>query len=179
VWTGRGRRRGSGTQPIAGAGGVGGVRPIQTNGISLEKDITCKRHIRDMNAGNVKRRGFNCGAKMAKHLKNKITHRKTSKCLAGRLITVDNTNTTLATRVVIIEPESVVHVLYDYGDGQDRTGGIILGVSEARVEAIDRDVCLVCGDTGVIKSRLGGRVVSDRDCGVDQRMTTDTRRAYR
>jgi hypothetical protein len=65
----------------------------------------------------------------------------------------------------------VVHVLYDYGDGQDRTGGVILGVSEARVEAIDRDVCLVCGDTGVIKSRLGGRVVSDRDCGADQIMT--------
>lgn len=65
VRTGRRRRRGSGTQPIAGGGGIGGVRAIQTNGISLEKDITCKRHMRDMNARNVKRREFNCGAKMA------------------------------------------------------------------------------------------------------------------
>ena len=136
--------------------------------------------MRDMNARNVKRREFNCGAKMANILKNETTHRKTSKCLAGRLITVDNTNTTLATRVVIIEPEGVVHVLCDYGDGQDRTGGARFGVSEARVEAIDGDVCLVCGDTGVIKSRLGCRVVSCRDCGADQRMTsTDTRGAYR
>jgi hypothetical protein len=127
----------------------------------------------------LKRRELNCGAKMAKYLQNKITHRKTSKCLAGRLITVDNTNTTLATRVVIIEPEGVVCVLCDYGDGQDRTGGARLGVSDARVEAIDGDICLVCGDTGVIKSRLGCRVVSGRDCGADQRMTTDMRGAYR
>lgn len=178
MWTGRGRSSGSGTQPIASAGGVGSVRAIQTNGISLEKDISCKRHMRDMNARNVKRREFNCGAKMAKYLKNKITHRKTSKCLAGRLITVDSTNTTLATRVVVIEPEGVVHVLYDYGDGQDRTGGARLGVSEARVEAVGGDICLVRGDTGPIKSRLGCRVVSGRDCGADQRMTTDTRGAY-
>jgi hypothetical protein len=173
VWTGRGRGSGSGTQPIAGGGGVGSVRAIQTDGISLEKDITCKRHMRDMNARNVKRREFNCGAKMAKYLKNKITHRKTSKCLAGRLITVDNANTTLTTRVVIIEPEGVVHVLYDYRDGQERTGGARLGVSEARIEAIDGDICLMCGDTGVIKNRLGCRVISGRDCGADQRMTTD------
>jgi len=123
VWTGRGRSSGSGTQPIAGGGGVGSVRAIQTDGIS----------------------------------------RKTSKCLAGRLITVDNTNTTLTTRVVIVEPEGVVHVLYDYRDGQERTGGARLGVSEARIEAIDGDICLVCGDTGVIKSRLGCRVISGRE----------------
>jgi hypothetical protein len=53
VWTGRGRRRGGGTQPIAGGGGVGSVCAIQTNGIPLEKEITCKRHMRDMNARNV------------------------------------------------------------------------------------------------------------------------------
>ena len=71
----------------------------------------------------------------------------------------------------------MVHVLYNYGDGQDRTGGARLSVSEARVEAINGDVCLMCGDTGVIKSRLSCRVVSGRDCGADQRtrMTTDTR----
>ena len=51
--------------------------------------------------------------------------------------------------------------------------------SEARVEAIDGDIRLVCGDTGVIKSRLGCRVVSGRDCGADQRMTTEMREAYR
>jgi len=79
---------------------------------------------------------------------------------------------------VIIEPEGVVHVLYDYGDGQNRTGGARLGVPKARVEAIDGDVCLVCGDTGSIKARLGCRVVSGRDCGADQRMTTNTRGAY-
>jgi hypothetical protein len=72
----------------------------------------------------------------------------------------------------------VVHVLYDYGDGQDRTRGARLGVSEAGVEAINGDVCLVCGDTGSIKSRLGCRVVSGRDWGADQRMTTDTKGAY-
>lgn len=36
VWTSRRRRRSSGTRPIAGAGGVGRVRAIQTDGISLE-----------------------------------------------------------------------------------------------------------------------------------------------
>lgn len=177
MWAGRGRSRGSGTYPIAG-GDVGSVRAIQTDGISLEKDITCKCHMRDINARNVKRREFNRGAKMVKYLKNKITHRKTSKCLAGRLITVDNTNTALATSAVIIEPEGVVHVLRGYGDGQDRTGGVRLSVSEARVEAVDGGVCLMCGDAGVIKSRLGCRVVSGRDCGADQRMTMDTRGAY-
>ncbi len=131
-----------------------------------------------MNARNVKRREFNCGAKMAKYLKNKITHRKTSKCLGGRLIGVDNTDTTLATCVVIIEPEGVVHVLSDYGDGQEGTGGARLSVSEARVEAIDGGVCLMCGDTGVVKSRLGCRVVSGRDYGADQRMTTNTSGTY-
>ena len=72
----------------------------------------------------------------------------------------------------------MVLVLYDYGDGHDRTGGARLGVSKARVEAIDGGICLVCGDTGVIKSRLGCRVVSGCDCGADQRMTTDTRGAH-
>jgi len=66
VWTGRGRSSGSGTQPIAGAGGVGSVRAIQTDGISLEKYIICECHMRDMNARNVKRRDLNSGAKMAK-----------------------------------------------------------------------------------------------------------------
>lgn len=140
--------------------------------------MTSKRHMRDMNARNMKRRKFNCGAKKVKYQKNKTTHRKTSKCLAGRVITVNNTDATLATRVVIIEPEDVVHVLYDNGDGQDRTRGAGLGVSKARVEAIDGDVCLVCGDTGLIKSRLGCSVVSYCDCEADQRTTTDTRGAY-
>jgi hypothetical protein len=134
--------------------------------------------MRDMNARNVKRREFDCGAKMEKYLKNKITHRKTSKCLGGRLIAVDNTNTALTTRVVIIEPEGVVHVLSDYGDGQEGTRGARLGVSEARVEAIDGGICLVCGDTRVIKSRLGCRVVSGRDYGADKRMTTDSSGTY-
>lgn len=58
--------------------------------------------------------------------------------------------------------------MFDYGDAQDSTGGTRLGVSEARVEAIDGDVCLVCGDTGAIKRRLGCRVVSVRDYGDDQ-----------
>lgn len=70
MWTGQRRRGGSGTQPIT-AGGVGSVRTIQTDGISLEKDMTGKRHMRDMNARNVKRRKFNCGAKMEKYLKKK------------------------------------------------------------------------------------------------------------
>lgn len=179
MWTGRGRRRGSGTQPIGGGGGgAGSICAIQTDGISLEKDISCQRRLGDMNARSMKPREFDCGAKMARCLKNNITHRETSKRLAGRLITVDNTNTTLATRVAIIEPEGVVHVLYYYGDGQDRTGGARLGASEARVEAIDGDVCLVCGYTGFIKGRLGCCVVSGRDCGDDKRMTTDTKGAY-
>jgi hypothetical protein len=131
-----------------------------------------------MNARNVKLREFNCGAKMARYLKNNITHRETSKRLAGRLITVDNSNTPLATRVAIIEPEGVVHVLYYYGDGQDRTEGARLGASEARVEAIDGDVCLMCRYTGSIEGRLGCCVVSGRDCGDGQRMTTGTKGAY-
>ena len=56
MWTGRRRSRGSGTRPIARAGGVGSVRAIQTDGISLEEEIACKRHEGDMDARNVKRR---------------------------------------------------------------------------------------------------------------------------
>jgi len=63
VWTVEGEG-GQWTQPITGAGALEVFRTIQTDGIPLEKDITGKRHMRDMNARNVKRREFNCGAKM-------------------------------------------------------------------------------------------------------------------
>ncbi len=115
---------------------------------------------------------------MAKYIKNKITHRKAGKRLVGRLVIVDDTNTTFATLVVIIEPEGVVHIIRGYGDGQNRTGSVRLGVSEARVESINGDVCVMCGDTRATKSRLGCRVVPVRDCGADQNMGTDTRGAY-
>jgi hypothetical protein len=115
---------------------------------------------------------------MAKCIKKKNTHRKAGKRLVGRLIIVDNADTTLATRVVIKEPKGVIRILFIYRDGQDRTGSARLGVSEVRVETIDGDVCLMCGDAGVTKSRLCCRVVPVRDCGIDQIMTTDTRETY-
>ncbi len=107
-----------------------------------------------------------------------MTHRKAGKRLARRLIIIDNTNTTHATRVVIKKPEGLVHVLCGYGNGQNSAGGASLGVSEARVKAIDGDVCVVFGDTRAVKSRLGCRVVPTGDCSADQSMTIDTSGAY-
>jgi hypothetical protein len=102
---------------------------------------------------------------VAKCIKKKDTHLKAGKRLAGRLVIVDNTDTTLATRVVVKKPEGVIRILFEYGDGHNGTGGARLGVSEARVEAIDGGVCLVCGDAWVTESRLSCRVVPVRDCG--------------
>jgi hypothetical protein len=104
---------------------------------------------------------------MANCTQNKNTHRKAGKRLAGRLIIVDNTDTTLTTSVVIKKPEGVILVLWNYGDGQNGIGSASLGVSEARVEAIDGNVCLMCWDAGVTESGLGCRVVPVRDCGTD------------
>ena len=104
-------------------------------------------------------------------MKDKTTHRKASNRLAGRLVIVDNTDTTLTTRVVIKKPEGLILVLWNYGDRQNGTGGSREGVSEAGVKTIDGDVCLMCGDARITKSRLSCRVVPARDCGTDQIMT--------
>jgi len=93
--------------------------------------------------------------------------RKASNRLAGRLVIVDNTDTTLTTRVVIKKPEGLILVLWNNGDGQNRTGGPREGVSEAGVKTIDGDVCLMCGDARTTKSRFSCRVVPGREAEDD------------
>lgn len=108
---------------------------------------------------------------MAKCMKDKTTHRKAGNRLAGRLVTINNTDTTLPTRVVIKKPEGLILILWNYGYGQNRIRGAREGVSEAGVKTIDGDVCLMCGNARSTKSRFSCRVVPGRDCGTHQIMT--------
>ena len=143
--------------------------PFRRMAFRWKRGITCKcfsLNVGEMNARDMKRPGY--GAKVAKCMKNKTTHRKAGNRLAGRLVIVDNTDASLATSVVIKKPESVILVLWNYGDGQNRISGARQGVSEAGVKPIDGDVCLMCRDARITESRFSCRVVPGRDCGTDQ-----------
>ena len=91
------------------------------------------------------------------------TYNKTCQRFARAFVVVDHTDAALPTRVEVVEPHGLVHVLREHGDSEDGDRGAVARVAEARVEAIDSNVCVMRGIAGPGERRLRRGVVAQRD----------------
>ena len=91
------------------------------------------------------------------------TYNETCQCLARALVVVDHTDAALPTRVEVIEPHGLVHILREHGDSEDGDRGAVACVAEARVEAIDSNVCVMRGCARRRERVLRRGMVAQRD----------------
>jgi len=105
-----------------------------------------------------------CGVNAAR---SKSTHHEAGERFRRGLVVVDNADPTLATRVVIEKPKSVVLVLLKYRDGQNGTGSARRSVSEARVETVDGGVRIMSWGARTTERRFSCSVVPIRDWNIN------------
>ena len=148
-----GRGRGAGSR--AARAGRGGVSAIQADSITLWVK-------RDASARIVQADGWCSALKRAAaiELEDRRTHPETIQRLRATIVDVNAPDAAPRARVHVEEPDRAV-----VRDGHDqvRNRRPVHGVPEARVEAVDRDVRVVCGDARRRECALRHGVVSLRD----------------